>query len=164
MSKPKFELKVKNKCIPLEDIIVGKRYVFTINPCDKYQHFRSMNRMGNCLADLEKEIFCVQSKTYQTDIWPELSPRGRFHLHGYIRIYKPIEFMLYVIPSWCTKASFTIEQEKECDSEKWDDWHDYCNKQECFHIFLQTNHFITIPMSFGVSEKELIEMEEELES
>lgn len=140
--------KQRNELIDFEDLEINKWYAFTVNPIDKYQHFRSFNRSGECLKDLNS-IFC-HYKAYEIDLYPELSKKGRFHYHGIIKVMDKVWFYLSVIPHLLSVATISIKEIKDEAI-----WLEYCRKQHEFHDYITLNHFTPIPLEIGNNRENL---------
>jgi len=131
----------KRNIIPcFEDLKVNEWYAITINPCDKYQHFRDPNRIGKFLNTLEDLLF--HTGVYKYKLWVELSPKGRLHLHGKIKIINKVNFYTNVVNYLTTRATVvikTLEYEQE--------WFIYCNKQWELHDYIRDNHYTSMPLT-----------------
>lgn len=138
-----YKPKAKHDILPLEIITTKDRYAFTYNPCDKYQHFGAINRLKLCIDDLS---ICIvfASNIYKIEVWPELSSKGRFHIHGFIRIMDPIIFYTYSAPALMTKGTVVIKEIADYDG-----WQQYCNKQFEFHEYCRLKLCYIIPMIIG---------------
>lgn len=131
--------KKRNILIDFEDLIKDQWYAITINPCDKYQHFKVLNRIGTCLEDLNKVFMFYKGIDYE--MYPELSSKGRFHWHGKIKIKDKVHFYTTIIPYLISKCTITL---KEIGKEE--DWEDYCTKQKEFHDYIEIMHYTNVPV------------------
>lgn len=146
----------KHDIIPLEGIDRNEFYAFTFNPCDSYQHFRSVERLRECYHDLKEKIFFNHIVYYE--LYPELSSKGRFHVHGYIQIQNPVNFYLNVIPHLCAKGTMVIKLLNDSDV-----WGEYCHKQYYFHNHIRSRYSFDVPITLGSPENGRGEMIEQTE-
>jgi len=130
--------KAKNQIPNMEDLIEGQRYAVTINPIDKFQYFAAQQRVNNCAVALDTILFYNNAK-YK--LYPELSSKGRFHLHGYITVMNKIEFYLFSVPYMLSRCTIVIKELK--DEDKWDE---YIHKQNDFHNYVQNQCLIEVPI------------------
>lgn len=143
MDSPSY--KAKNILVDYEDLKEDTDYTFTYNPCDKYQHFKSHQRLILFNKDL-KEILLY--KCFEYSLFPEISKKGRLHLHGTIRIIDKNEFYINVIPYLLSRGTIAITLEKEIKTEKnkYKDWLGYCTKQKSFHQYYSIQTFQSVPI------------------
>lgn len=132
--------KERNIIPELELMQPNKWYAFSCNPCDKYQHFKAMNRMGLFIGDLSN-LF-LHTGIYKYELYIELSPKGRLHLHGRIKINKIVEFYLNVVSYLTTRSTVVI---KPIDDEK--KWAEYCTKQHDLHNYIEIHHYTPMPIT-----------------
>lgn len=109
----------KNTLIKLEDIVYGKGYAFTVNPAEQY--FGDTERFKKVIRLIRSKL---SSPAYEYKLYCELSPSGRIHGHGYIWIYKPLDFVMFDIPY--IDRFMNIEIDIINDEEIWED---YIHKQ-----------------------------------
>ncbi|AXH77558.1 MAG: putative replicase-associated protein [Cressdnaviricota sp.] len=131
--------KPRNDIPSYEDMLIGVRYAITINPCDKMQKFRDPLRLTSFLNEISKLLY-HNNKIYRYTLYPELSPKGRLHYHGYITILDIDTFYLYSIPNLLKMSTIVIKPIKEESKEM---WQNYCIKQSDFHSYI-LEHYMTI--------------------
>lgn len=87
-----------SKLVSPENIVVGQQYALTVNPDDAHQFFDQPKDRIYLVLDYIYTFFsninCVSTKLY-----PEVSSKGRIHVHGYIRIHRVIEFYTVFVPT-----------------------------------------------------------------
>lgn len=135
--------KPKNVLIDLEDININEVYAITFNPCDKHQHFRSGQRVTECMKDIEDSIFYSMT-VYTVELYPELSKSGRFHVHGYIRIHDPVAWCLHHAHHLVSRGTLVIKKITEPP-----EWKKYVKKQKLFHDYVKIHTFRAIPLKKG---------------
>lgn len=146
--------KVKNQIPDLEDLKVDQWYAITINPQDKYQFFNRVNRITDCLHKMRDDVL-QHIGSYDYKIWPELSPKGRFHVHGIIRVTDKINFYLYCVPALLSRGTLVI---KEIEDPLI--WEEYCKKQSELHEHISENTVFVIPLEYqsnNTTQKALIQ-------
>lgn len=132
--------KKKNVLLKLEEIDSDVYYAITYNPCDKYQHFKDGVRLTKCIKDIHECLF-YSCSVYELKLYPELSPMGRFHVHGTIKIKDPVQFCLIHVPHLTNRGTLVL---KPLTNE--DEWEKYCNKQALFHAYVRDQTFNSIPI------------------
>lgn len=141
----------KHEVISFEDVTSNDIYAFTFNPCDEYQHFGDPRRIQLCINDMLTVL--SDSRIYSLRLWPELSPKGRYHVHGFLRIIDPNCFYMFTIHSWLNKGTVVIKRQSEaCIHDingKLCMWEDYCKKQEQFHKYVIQKLAYKLPFSMG---------------
>lgn len=145
MYKGKTEFVKKDRyTIPeYHDIELGKEYAISLNPCDKYQHFRSFKRPNEFMSDTSHIRECIP----HCRLYVEISKKGRLHYHGYMMIETEEElneFYTYSIPKMISAGTICI---KNIDDEKI--WKDYCLKQAKYHKYIKMVTFQPIPYKRG---------------
>lgn len=140
--------KVKNQIPSLEDLKIDEWYAITINPQDKYQRFNRQDRHNECLHDLRDKVI-VNMDTYSYKLWPELSPKGRFHVHGIIKVDNKINFYAYCVPALLSRGTVVI---KPLDPDTPGEWEKYCTKQIEYHEFLNEESVHVIPLEYSTNE------------
>jgi len=136
--------KVKNQIPDLEDLKVDQWYAITINPQDKYQRFNRQDRHNECMHDLRDKIL-ISIDSYDYKLWPELSSKGRFHVHGIIRVMDKINFYAYCVPALLSRGTVVI---KPLDDNTPGEWEKYCTKQVEYHEYLNENSVHVIPLEY----------------
>jgi len=133
--------KHKHIMVPFESLIRDEWYAITINPCDKMQMWHSLNREGECMMQLSK-ILNNSKNIYTYELYPEYSPKGRFHWHGRIKIHNKIIFYSSSIPHILKYSKIVI---KDITSNI--EWSEYCMKQEELHEYIEMNHYTKMPIT-----------------
>jgi len=136
--------KAKHVLIPLEDVDTDMWYAFTFNPCDKYQNFNCLQRIGKFIGAMEHEVFGIFRDCYTIHCYPELSPKGRLHLHGRIKVRGKINFYCDFIPRLLRLGTVVM---KEIDD--YPNWEKYITKQTQLHTYIHLNHFVDMPLEYG---------------
>lgn len=134
-------IKKRNEIIDFEAVNTETDYAITINPCDKHQFFKDNHRIGTFMEDIHRILY-NSSKVYKYRLYLEVSPKGRLHWHGYIKIKDPIQFYLYSVPHMLALSTVVIKPID--DSEV---WYNYCNKQLVLHTECLSNHFTKMPVT-----------------
>lgn len=144
MAKQTSQFPQKHKGLPLETIKTGINYAFTINPIDKYQLFNSFTRLNDIMKETHHYIGTLKNYVF----YPEISPKGRFHLHGWtwFNDYRSIvEFYMDYLPQLQKRAAYEFDELNDPDR-----WSTYCTKQKAFHdVFtLLTYHSVPLKREF----------------
>lgn len=149
MAKASFPkgFKNKHKALKLEDVKIGVNYAFTVNPIDKYQLFKSFTRLN----DINKEMHHYLGTLKHYVLYPEISPKGRFHLHGWIWFNDNIEIMQFYIdylPMLQQKCCYEMDELNDVAV-----WTAYCTKQKTLHDYytMQTYQPVPIKHDFGTA-------------
>lgn len=135
----------KHKALKLEDVKPNTNYAFTINPINKYQMFNSFTRLSDIMKEMHHYLGCLKHYV----LYPEISPKGRFHLHGWIWFNDNIEIMQFYIdylPTLQNKCTYEMDVLTDVKI-----WTEYCLKQKSFHDYfvLQTYHSVPLKFDFG---------------
>lgn len=134
--------KKRNELIPFEEFEVGKYYAITLNPCDKYQHVTSGNRIGTALQELFTKIIVHLDLYYE--LWMEVSPKGRIHYHGYCKAEKENKKILFYIcglPRLLTVSTVVLKELSDDFS-----WKRYVTKQWQLHQYIHQMHYTKMPL------------------
>lgn len=131
--------KAKHVIPDFEDLKPNTKYAFTFNPSDKYQSFKSLNRLIDFYKQLDN-IF-VYKNFSSKELYIELSPKGRLHLHGLIEVESVINFYLYEVPSLIRKGTLHINK-----IESHEKWHEYCSKQQYLHDYIAEETILPHPV------------------
>jgi len=126
MTHPKFQ----NHLLPYESIELNIKYTFTVSPSDAHQYFNIEDR------DEKFRKFWISHFSKWKDInvylHPEVSPKGRLHLHGTIlfKTNKSIkQYYLYYIVDLLNKSQTEVDTIQDESV-----WATYCGKQsKLFH-------------------------------
>lgn len=127
--KPKKRLSFedKHKTIPPEEIEKGRGYTFNFNPEDQPSRDGSGVFKRNTFCEFDERVKKVLSRCGNATIkavW-EISRKGRWHLHGTIKIHNVIEF--YINDLQRLMFHGTLEIDTISDISKWET---YCYKQK----------------------------------
>lgn len=119
-----------NTCLPIEQIMVDTVYSITINPSDKYQFWNNPKRLLRFHA---KAIEMLPLDFIEGHLFLEISPNGRLHYHGYIRILDPLNFLLLHVKRLEEYSHYEIDTIQDIS-----DWLAYCMKQQVKYPELYT--------------------------
>lgn len=111
--------KEKNILPKLEQYSVGKTWAFTISP--ETQYVDDQGRLDKVIYFLKNKL---RSPNYEYSLYIELSPSGRIHGHGYLKVFDPFKFVLHDIPYLLKFATLAIEEITDEDG-----WLEYITKQ-----------------------------------
>lgn len=120
----------KHESMPIENIVPGYWYSFSINPIDEYQYWRSLavDRREEMFRNYWKNFFLHQNNSYHTRLFPELSPLGRLHFHGLISFETKEHIKrFYMNDIYTLKLKCTFEIDEIEDLEI---WMQYITKQQ----------------------------------
>lgn len=123
-------MSMKEKCsaLKLEELEANTLYAITINPVEQYPEHKDRYKDTihfHCFSFLNK-----LRKYSELELYPELSPLGRIHYHGTVKIIDPVEFLLKLFQyAGVQKTTFTVVI-KHIKDEKW--LGEYCIKQKAF--------------------------------
>lgn len=113
----------RNEIIKYETMVVQTEYAFTYSPSDTQQFWGEIDRY-----QLFKTKMCtffmsiLGTSTLRIRI--EVSPNGRLHLHGFIKIHNKMEFYLHTIPKISKYGTLCIKEPESPEG-----WTTYCEKQ-----------------------------------
>lgn len=110
------------KCIAPECIEENIAYAFSLNPIDSLQYWDDDNRLNKFKTNLTTILSSLNTINVIANI--ELSPLGRLHLHGTIKILNTKLFFLNHIHKLQHYGTFEIDTIKDQDK-----WTEYINKQ-----------------------------------
>nr|DAW08393.1 MAG TPA: Rep protein [Bacteriophage sp.] len=121
----------RSKSLKVETIDVTKYYSITVSPSDHHQYFESKERLKMFFNWAQITFYRLLLNTeYEMHI--EVSPMGRLHLHGKIKLLNKerlLKFYLYDIPRINNISVFEIDTIS--DMVKWDT---YCTKQKTLQL------------------------------
>lgn len=133
----------KHQCIKMENAIEGAQYAFTFNPIDARNNATLNKDM------LKNEIQAEKTLINHIDVWkqylkrlrycsfvvyPELSPDGRLHFHGYIT-FKNVLMFYYHDLHILNDYSYEIDTIGDTEQDK-QKYATYITKQQIFWIAL----------------------------
>jgi len=122
-------------------------YEITINPLDRYQHYKSPCRLKLCVEEIRKKLLCTLAHHCEYTLVPEVSePQHsnhttgwpRVHFHGVITVKNPI---MYLTETLHLMAEFSDIQ---VNPYRPDHWPMYVAKQK--HLLkpiLQKDYYLT---------------------
>lgn len=96
-----------HKVIKLEDLTIRKLYAFSYNPTA--QPKRGQLNSVKEWWDLHENLFCNVCKYSNYKLYCELSPKGRFHFHGWLTIENIVQFVLNDLQDLMLNAAIDIE-------------------------------------------------------
>lgn len=118
----------RNLNLKYEDMEDDYRYSITLNPEDAYQFWDMPDRLAlfekHHLNHLKKLAIHDRINVCVFDLHLELSPAGRLHYHGYLRMLNKKTFYLYTLHKLAKQYQYEIDVIN--DPQVWDD---YVNKQ-----------------------------------
>lgn len=130
------QINARNTWPKFETVKPEKSWAFTVNPAE--QHFEMADRLTIVREELIDNLKCEWA-SYK--FYTELSPNGRIHFHGYIRIFNTVRFNLFM----CSKIEnyYTVKMEPVYDEEG---WLVYITKQaHIMTLFDEENKTVLIP-------------------
>ncbi len=107
--------KLRWKSVKMEDMVKNEPYALTLNPEKGYTSIPK---------NIETLLRCIDLDACSMELYPEISPIGRYHWHGRLWVHNILSFYLYVIPKLKDKFTFEIDTISEDDV-----WKIYCTKQ-----------------------------------
>lgn len=142
--------KAKYNCLNPEDIDPLKYYTFSYNPEEQPLFERFYKMKLNNLADWSnkmKQIF--DSLRYaKIEVNLEVSRRGRFHMHGVIKISMPLEFVIHDLKMLAHYGTYEIDS--ITDNEKWVKY--CCKQQRLIEKYAHKNNMFSSYSQFGDSQ------------
>lgn len=121
----------KYSCIKPEDIECGKEYSFSFNPEDQPKFERFYNMKLNTLRTFSEEnekIFHLL-RYCDVKVYLEISSKGRFHYHGYIKIEHIPKFIIHDLAKLRSVGTYEIDMIKSPET-----WWQYVSKQRHFML------------------------------
>lgn len=152
-----FKKNLKYSAIKFEDIEIDVQYAISINPLNEYSVSQKPIQWIKKNYDLLQQI--VRGCTLE--LYPESSPTGRLHFHGYITIHDIFEYLkflhgLAVYGTYCIKTitppidneeeEYVIQEDSEESESPYDTWEKYCRKQQNIWIPLFANNIMCYPI------------------
>lgn len=132
--------KDKHKALKYEDVKINTNYAFTLNPSNKYQKFNSYTRPSEFLKIVNELLGNIKHYV----LYPEISPKGRIHFHGWIWFdtqQEIIEFYLNKIHDLGENSTYEMDILNDVKI-----WTDYCTKQITFHEYFSRVTYTSIPL------------------
>lgn len=88
----------KNKSLKLEDLRTGVRYAVTLSPPECRDKDTARSNTVRTFDDfkakyIELKLFIGKLHSCKLELYPELSPTGRLHYHGFLQIKNIFTFM-----------------------------------------------------------------------
>lgn len=137
--------------LKFEDIQTNTIYSITLNPDNAFQYFGEQNRLITWYNKIKQWLNITIKNTAYMEMMPEVSPHGRLHLHGYIKIIDKISFYVDIIH--ILEQHFQLEID-EIDINTGKNWDEYIIKQSDLHKYL-IQHDIAIPLKIGHDFKQM---------
>lgn len=142
-----YDVKVKNGSknnVSLEKAQVGEMYSFTVNPPDDEKAVGK----SYVLNDHTRMIALVQKLRYSyVELYPELSPTGRLHYHGYLMMEDIFGFYSHDIKIISKWGNFKLDTIGNLQ-----DWINYVQKQ----MSIMQPAFKTCDLMYKVCNQKLI--------
>lgn len=118
----------KHKCINLEHLRVDTPYAFSFNPSAQLEQNPvtdciRLNAVKNWWLDNERLFKSLNHS--QVKVLPEMSPKGRWHFHGYLYITNIYKFFLRDMPILQRSGTYEIDTIESIPK-----WEEYINKQQ----------------------------------
>lgn len=125
MNKRFKENKPANIMLKPEEVVLGTEYAFTLNPVAQPQ-IGKLNSFKEWY-DLFEHVFrdCCIASEYR--LYIEISPMGRFHFHGKIKIINIMNFYIYDVKTLTNDSTCVIKVMEDPD-----EWETYYLKQQQF--------------------------------
>lgn len=117
----------KFQCLSPEDVKEDVLYSFSYNPEEQplFEKFYKMKL--NNLSDWSNHMKDILTTLHfcNISVFQELSRKGRFHFHGYIKINKILEFYIHDLAKLRHYGTYEIDKINNEDV-----WETYIHKQE----------------------------------
>lgn len=144
----KSNFKSSHKTLKVENILNNQLYSLSLNPQIQFDelaisHF--LSRPNKMLAHMAK-ILEFGKEYFNYNLHME-SQNGRLHFHGIIQILKPLEFDIYVLPSWKRLMTYEIDTIDDITI-----WNKYCIKQRELFTKSTINSIIKRSVKFPTME------------
>lgn len=115
-----------------ENMKENELYALTLNPGEALTGACRPNEVsrGNIVTDYHAFDLCVKQKLLsrlhhcEVQLYWEVSPHGKLHLHGYLLVSRIISFFLEDLILMMNYCTVSIEQIDDCDK-----WAEYVHKQ-----------------------------------
>lgn len=139
------------KMVKFEQLDTNIDYAVTINPpdiredCPLLVHL-PMESLEKGI-DLSTNLIRKSFKSAKLKLYPELSPNGRLHYHGTLRVTDPFKFVF--IDCYYFKNLFNLEIDTISDSKVWEE---YCTKQKTKMEPIITQMSYNYPLHIGPPE------------
>lgn len=127
-----------------ETIIQGQGYAISINPLDEYKVSQTPQMWVRRQYDALQQI----TRGVTMELYPEVSPTGRFHFHGYITINDKWEYVktlhgLAVYGTYCIKPIQLTASGEDVD------WKAYVTKQSKDWKYLFRTNVMSYPIQIA---------------
>lgn len=139
----------KANLLKFENMQTNTLYAITINPNDDYQCWNNIDRIKDFISKTKSTILNINKDTAYLELYLELSPTGRLHYHGYLKLHEKINFYTNMIHKLQHIAHVDIDTLD--DSGKWEE---YVLKQRELHSYMIKNN-IPLPLIIGTDFKKL---------
>lgn len=107
----------KWKCLSPEDLKIGKKYSFTLNPL--LQYFDCEKRV-QLVQEFVFDLLLHLDKSFNCKLVMEISKGGRIHYHGCIEFKDIIKFFIHNVNR--LQSNFTYEIDEINGPEKWQEY------------------------------------------
>lgn len=131
--------------IKVESLVLNKEYAFSFNPEEQPLFEKFYKCKLNNLSDWSNAVKerLLSLKYAKVEVYTEISQKGRFHFHGYIRIISDIvKFVVHDLAKLRHYGTYEIDDIKDPIT-----WQTYVHKQE--HIM--KNYCHSNNMSYMIS-------------
>lgn len=117
-------------------------YTITLNPKNEYQYFTNEDRKQaffryhkNYIQKLTFLTKPIMTNIFTTELYMEISPTGRLHFHGTIKILNKHMFYIHVLYKLQDMYSYEIDHLTDPVI-----WTKYCLKQQPFYDKMEVGH------------------------
>lgn len=119
--------KPQNSSVKFEDICEGQEFAITLNPL----HNIGVNEKYSAYLIKQHKLLldCVTNNVLR--LYPEISPIGRIHFHGYVYINDIVEWGKDIL-KLMAYGTVCIKKQFETEEDTGNKWHIYCLKQQSF--------------------------------
>lgn len=140
-----------NRALKIETLLKGPKYAVSINPV-----LQPARQTKACIYTWYRKMysrFVEYRKGLTLELYPEVSPLGRWHFHGSIIIHCMISYI-----DFCTELNkdthFEIDTIAEDTRHAWEE---YCEKQALVWKNYFSDSLFGYPMCIGKNYKVLVE-------
>jgi len=139
--------KPQHASVKFEDLKEGQEYAITLNPTfpiglnERYSAY--IRKQITLLLDCVKDNVLI--------LYPEISPIGRVHFHGYLHLNN-IEQWAKDIIRLCAYGTVCVKQQFEVEGTLDGKWHLYCLKQQSVWLKLLKDSGLRYPFRIDNSD------------
>lgn len=154
-------IKTPHKAPKIEDIKLNDDMAFTYNPNAEADPTRPLMQFINNQYKKLNELAGIGG--FKAEIYPESSPLGRIHFHGFIQIVDIHKWIHIGVIGLKDTGCFAIKQffERKDKEDEDDDhltgkekWTEYCLKQKNIIKPLFANNVLEYPLQVGYKEED----------